>query len=1660
MIRHLIILFTLLSPLPLATGAATVSDVEGFFKDIGPRNVGSPGNLLVEKKVAEIFAASALDEDHHGEINFTAPSFLTGATQLQIDGFDPIDILPMHPTMVRPGNFTEKQFDASLVYLGRGSYDDLEALKSQQLNDTIAVMEYDCGESWMRFMRFGVRGFIFIEPDRYDLIDSQRKIFTSEVAVPRFFLDAVTGDRLRQRLKAATSPLPCKVEAEPSRWKNVDIRDLWVLVPGSNADLQKEVIVVTAPMDSNCIVPSLAEGGQAGANLYLLLELLARLTEKPAERSVLLVAVNGHTHGFIGERKLAWHLVQDPLSVESIRNIIGRDMRLQELYVNAYSKLTLDSINNPDDAALLVEMRTLEDTSTGTPVAIKEPIVAQAKVDVNGRKANLMRKIRGISDDDERERRIAELRAENQSYINVLMLFNKVRPRTELRELSEKEFEILRGYVSQIIQRNKVWLDLNRRELERDNANGRVRTALQGWHVKVVLGLDFTWANDRVCLLTGINSPQKKEIWSRPLGAITTKSAVKLAADLQLAKNPFIDTMTMLGGLTEDYYSPGTVSGCNAFATAAEVAAFTLRNPFTNPGSKFSPGDTVAALPAENVDALLDYVPRLLRAFLDDPGLTTGWEIEKIPIASRTFGSQLKAFMFDEFAASVQPDLPVPNSIIMVLPTLEKIGSNPINPRRSGIIDGDVIQAYFQLTDARAVAFMVGLANSVPTHAYHLDDDFTEVDYIIDAGEVHEKVNSNLDEEIKQDDSIVFALIPCREFPLYENNDTSRIEYTPIGEVEFIVIDGRRNTPPRSYGISAWVNARSSKTFDTSVNQSLPAPYAVYLPDGEVLKLLTGTKTIRLVRTNASTEDPEGVGLTRTDQLEQPDFMAATARDMTHLNRQRLENLRGVTNELAANYVTLSEKQLARMDAATAAADHNEYLRAVYGALGAARKGYERISTMTNDMLMAIVFYMALLLPFCFFMQKLLFKFVRIEAQMAAFAAMFVMTFIVFRFVHPAFRVAEAPEAIFIAFVMGALGAFVIFILYSRFEGEMQLLFQTYSGMDTVEVGASTVGQKAMMIGVNNMKRRRVRTILTTTTIVLITFTMLAFSSISKTMSPTVVPIAKQAPYTGIYFHYPGSIRLDEPTTQAIVDMFSESAGSIAVRRWLLPKQTSARDLVQPLPLEYGDQHIQLDAVLGLQPAEAQLLPNGIPMIEGGRFFSSNEADEAVLPVGTANALKITKEMIGTAKVTIRGYELTVVGLADDEQLRALRELGNHPILPIKSIQTSAFVENVNEANLANDATMQDDSAVFRADTSALMLIPEGTCRRMGGQPYSVSVKFDDDLPGGLWPHVESLLQATRAKFFIGSRNRMTVGSAGHKTSAGTYYIGTGYKTSVGGLSRLIIPLLIAATIILNTMLGTVFERKGEIAIYNAIGLNPKNIRMFFYAEAFVYGIIGAVGGYLIGQLLSIGLSKSGLVQGINLNFSSLTVFVVIFFSILVVMASTIYPTWVASAAAVPSGKRKWSLPDHDGNQMHLVFPFIYNRNVVAGIMGYLTEYFSRFTEASIGNLVVSDEVHAIGEDEAGRTTYSVAYNMALAPFDLGVTQHIEFVARFDEVVESYRVHMTITRLSGQDSNWSTTNIPFMEKLRKHMMNWRNLEATKHHEYVTEAQVYFEPAQA
>ena len=93
-------------------------------------------------------------------------------------------------------------------------------------------------------------------------------------------------------------------------------------------------------------------------------------------------------------------------------------------------------------------------------------------------------------------------------------------------------------------------------------------------------------------------------------------------------------------------------------------------------------------------------------------------------------------------------------------------------------------------------------------------------------------------------------------------------------------------------------------------------------------------------------------------------------------------------------------------------------------------------------------------------------------------------------------------------------------------------------------------------------------------------------------------------------------------------------------------------------------------------------------------------------------------------------------------------------------------------------------------------------------------------------------------------------------------------STSITGMGDLAIPVLIAALIVLNTMLGSVFERLKEIHIFSSIGLAPSHVGVLFMAEAFVYAVIGAISGYLSpgdGQVHR----PLNLFQGLALNFSS-----------------------------------------------------------------------------------------------------------------------------------------------------------------------------------------------
>ena len=1651
----------LLTPCRAATGPrpwatpeeadTLAADMRSFFDGAEMRFPGMPGNLAMEERVDALFERSGFE---HGEIQFRAPCFVPGKTDLTLPDGRTLQFLPMHPSLLRPGNFSEKDFEADIVYIPPQQETlaiPLKAAEGINLRDKVILQEF--GASWQDFMPFRPRGFIFIEAETCLRGMTGGKLGTLEARVPRFFISREDGEALKAAITDSEAPPRVRIRAVPSRWENRLLRDLWLFIPGSDPALERDVVLLHAPLDANCVVPELARGGTAGANLFMLTRLLEGFHTNPPPRSVMLAAVNARTQFYRGDRLLAWNLLAPLHRIEEIRDVMAEDIRYQELVADYYDRLRLDGTQDDKDTQFLLDLRTLTDKSLGRYITIKKPLVTRAKKDVNQFRSRQIALARRPLPEDPDARTAEELRRREQheeleslrrQHVDILTLFNRVGVQTALPDLSAESVDILRDYVREIVATNRRWAELNRKDLDISMRNGEARRLLAGRRIALVLSLECDWESAAIGLCSG--APWGDDgAWATRFGKNTSRIAAALPPVAGGERpNLLANTMTRLGGIEEGYYFPADSGegACKPYHDIEATPAFALRNVFASFSRTFTPDDTLENIGIENAAHIMHFFPRLLDGILSDPEITSPSELPPFAMlrSNKTvvWSGRVSTYRFDEFAADVLPTLPIPNCGVI----LQNLTSG------MGVTAQGEVTVAIELTDERAQAFVYAHPwekdmKAILCDAFGFDDDFIDVLHTVDAGDVQSRVKSEITDDT--DPRKTLAVFRCREFPVFDRIDPTLVSAFPIVTKDFFILSASRNTAPRKYGFFGGDCLLSSKRYSF---YSRGGPFTAYAEPSEPIKIVTKKK---LCAINAAPDTPEGDGFLSHTEMRYG-FLNAATHDLAALNAHRIGQLKGVSDELAHDFLRRGIEETAAMDTALQNHSYVSYLRHLYLALGSQMKAYRQATTITTDMLKAVVFYMALMLPFCFFLMKLLFKTVKIEAQMGLFAMMFVLTFIVFRTIHPAFRISQSPEAMFVAFIMGGLSLFVINVLHGRFEGEMQLIFQTYTGMDTAEVAYSTAGQQAMLIGVQNMKRRRVRTALTTCTIVLVTFTMLAFSSISKTMSPTVIPKEGAPSYTGILYHWPGQL-MDSPTARVLKTLFDEKADIVTRNWWLSPRRSVGTKTLRS-PMHLGcpthDTSARLDAILALEMAEDGFLDR-IPILDGGSYFSSNRADEVIITSGIAAPLGITPENLHdtVTKVRLLGRELRVVGILDDERFRLIHDIDDRPLLPV---QVAQHLRGQEETSAMTDGEEQEGKAgIEYVDPSMMILMPIHTASSIpssGSRIYSLSLRFADDEP--LWPQVETLLTATDAKFYVGSKVpfRAGTGENARLLDAGVYYMGSGYKTSIGGLTVLIIPLLIASTIILNTMLGSVYERKAEIAVYNAVGLNPNHIFMFFLAEAFVYSVIGSVGGYLIGQVTALFLNRFDLISDINLNFSSLNVVYVILFTVSVVMLSTLYPAHVATRTAIPSGKRKWSIPPHDGRQMKVAFPFIYQEPLLPGIMRYLEEYFARFTEASLGDLLTVLEDRSMGRDESGRPVLSLRYHVALAPFDLGVTQTVTFRAGYDEEVSSYRVLMSIVRASGQDTNWVWTNRPFLERLRQHLMRWRNLDAAEHARFV------------
>jgi len=263
--------------------------------------------------------------------------------------------------------------------------------------------------------------------------------------------------------------------------------------------------------------------------------------------------------------------------------------------------------------------------------------------------------------------------------------------------------------------------------------------------------------------------------------------------------------------------------------------------------------------------------------------------------------------------------------------------------------------------------------------------------------------------------------------------------------------------------------------------------------------------------------------------------------------------------------------------------------------------------------------------------------------------------------------------------------------------------------------------------------------------------------------------------------------------------------------------------------------------------------------------------------------------------------------------------------------------------------------------------------------------------------------------------------------------------------------MLLAGIMIVATMMGAVYERRGEINVYNSVGLSPGNVAMLFVAESAVYAIVGAGVGYLLGQAVAKLLHATGWLSGLTLNYSAGGTMFVTIASMLIVMLSAIYPARQAFHAAMPDIEKErdahGTAAGEAQDALCIWLPFVATPGHIYAMQAYLYEFLESVQGVTIGTLAV-DHLAAHTKVFKGKPAPTLAFRAWLSPFDLGVSHDAELNIMWREEHGVYQYHLSAVRYSGDRQNWRRLTPRFVQALRKQLLMWRILtpEEQQHYE--------------
>lgn len=1565
--------------LPVLTAAATKGkDLEthvSFLSAQADRSSGTPGARAAADYIRSVF--EGLDLAEVGSMAFDQPVRRFSHCRMESGpGRAPIALAPFNANAVAPDTLPLGGLAGQLIYAGRGSPAEFNG---RTVKGAIVLMELDSGRNWLNAASLGAKALIYL--DRGDVQGGTRKDFYLD----KYELTPLTFPRFRISLEAARQAFGSFEAADDNlsetvrlfsdmHWSQAEARNVYALVPGQDPDLEESLLIVEAFYDSTALVAGAAPGAEEALGAATLLELARHLKAHPPKRSVLVVATDAHAHTLGGMREMIWSIS------ERSRELRGRERELKRL-ISAH-KAALKLLRDTSDTSAGATM------TTEQAVALKAVLSDEIKAEVDRRSRELMHlrmqtaesvsseTIATLADARLALRRLdwrddlAKLTPSQQGYIDALRPLSEARYRTALAD-AESQLAALKMAT-------------------------RFRSLVKGYDLAAVVSLHLSSHGSGVGAFN--------QGWLYPLKPIINRiSAYSRIDEILRSGAAEIEAAQGLPPLFKDSLRPSRRHRWESFfldqpflggevSSVAGMVGITLAT--TNDARPYwgTPYDTAGRIDWVFAHQQEVLVKGLIAHLADAAELHTD-EAPRYGFATVTGRANFLR------QGEVFPDQPAPDSVLL---------SYQGPGRYINLVDS---QGRFQI---KGVVDKKHVLHKVIIEGYRFDPHSGEVVWAIDKKQTTKAAYRVKMEHPRMETNLV--MFACQGATIFNLLEPRNFRYM----TRLNLYDGRLEAPPVRYWYSR-IDTRDSVIA------------SIYLEPGTPLKLTLSDSILRrkMILTHADETHSQGTGY-RVDQwplIAPTEYLVA--RDMWALLAPRMANLEnhGIHDDRIDRLKQEGLTALASAETALANRTYDLFFESARRAWALASRVYEHVDRTQKDVLLGVLFYIALFVPFAFCAERLLFSYRSIYKRIAAFIIILLLLIAIIYSVHPAFQLAYSPTVVILAFFIIGLSLLVSLIIFLRFEEEMMLLQRQSQQKRAEEISMWKAFTAAFFLGVSNLRRRRLRTALTCVTLVILTFTIMSFTTVNSLRRHARLQYSPEPAYQGLLLKNINWRDLPAETLGIVGNSFAQ-VGQVAPRVWL---EADDRTRVRKIPLANGDKRAEAQGLVGLSAEEPAVTGMDEILVEG-RWFRPGEQDVVLLPRDLALGLGIRWSEPGERTISLWGISYKVVGIFDPDRLARRTDLDGEPLTPVTfpSETAQALTEVEMEALESGEDVRTFQSRYVHVPPELVAIVPARTLLAARGKLKAIAVR-----PGDCCT-VAELAEELSDRFGL----TLFSGEPG-----GSFVYTASDTLSYSGVPNILIPVVISILIVLNTMISSVYERKREIGIYTSVGLAPSHVAFLFIAEALAFAVLSVVMGYIVAQTAAKFLAGSALWAGITVNYSSMAGVAAMLLVILVVLVSAIYPSRVAASIAIPDVKRSWQLPKVHGNHLEITLPFLLKVGEEKSAAGFLYDYFNGHQDISHGlfstgdlkfteNKALSGQVHPA--DEA--PCLQMASLVWLAPFDLGIVQQVEllFCPSANEA-DFIEIRIRLTRGAGEANAWRRTNKVFIHQLRKQMLIWRSL---------------------